>query len=349
MYNQGKPTYYPTQLGQQGAYNPISQQSAYQPANFSNIQSPYVPLKIQSNQADKIRQVDYQKVQPVHEVHHNERPLQVVTLDDMENKWKNKCFHLEYLVYELQVEIQKLKTQQAPIEQNIPKQDDNRLNELIQQNKLLSQRENQLIKDKQQLQDELQEWKNRYKNLEDLFTKQGNKDEEQRALKRQIADLQNQLSDLQLDNKKLGDLNVDLNNQLRDKDYQIQDLNRELDNMAAQADEFNEVQIKVTELSNEAETWKRYFQKKNEEYTRLNEEYSNLLAEHETLKNKEITPVTDTQVTKSVSRSAARQGTSTGPQQIQSSSYQQYQPSQPSQYGQQTQQQQPKPPSTRNK
>ncbi|CAD8195673.1 unnamed protein product [Paramecium pentaurelia] len=136
----------PTSMKQQ---NPINIQ------NPKNIRSTNQPQNIAQTQSPKTAQPQKQ----VQEFRHVERPLQVITADEIEAPWRLKCSALERQILELQIQIRK--DNGKIIEENVQEvQDDTKVKNLQNQKQELEKKisdDEEFIQQQRQKLEELQQ------------------------------------------------------------------------------------------------------------------------------------------------------------------------------------------------
>ncbi|CAD8200674.1 unnamed protein product [Paramecium pentaurelia] len=189
--------------------SPINVRPSYQQVNFQ-VAPPVQQVYVQQ------QPVTVQPQTQVQEFRHVERPLQVITVDEIEAPWRLKCATLERQILELQIQIRK--NNGTIVEETVQEvQDDTRVKNLELQKLELEQK----IHDDEQLMEELrirleelrqeyeiiitekvtyasnevETWMKKYANLEKNYAESNQK----------IADLKRQLAQVEAADKAMQD------------------------------------------------------------------------------------------------------------------------------------------------
>ncbi|CAD8151424.1 unnamed protein product [Paramecium pentaurelia] len=275
---------YPQQLQQYGSPKAVIP-SFQQTAQTQQLQTQLNERQqnIQGNRAD---------------VHHFERPLQVVPQEDIEQKWKEKCLRLEMHVYELQVEIQRLRLQNSS-GQITYIQDDTRINELMQANKEIRNQEQQMRIQNKQLLEDLESWKSRYKLLQESNSKSSGLDEEIRQLKKKINELSEDLAGSHEQIQQRDNEILNLKQLLHDKDNELDQLDARIRELEMMCENYSQSETQIISLQGEVELWKKKFKQVNEQNSDLAEKLTMAETQLEAIKKRQVTVTKETEVRKS--------------------------------------------------
>ncbi|CAK85171.1 unnamed protein product (macronuclear) [Paramecium tetraurelia] len=239
-----------------------------------------------------------QKPQEIHEVHHFERPIQVVNAEDMEYKYKFKIQQLEYMVYQLQVENQRIKIN-GYIEQPAPVESPSKVNELEKINKNLRILEDKQRTDIKQLKEELQQWKDRYGELQKQQSNQIGFNEELRQLKKSILQFEDENKDLQMHLRDKDQEILKLRSILNEKDDIIDQLNDQIQELQVFQENYSRVETTLVSLQGEVDVWRKKFKEKNEEASELSEKLIMAETSLEAMKKRQTTQVKEVNISKS--------------------------------------------------
>ncbi|CAK61686.1 unnamed protein product (macronuclear) [Paramecium tetraurelia] len=188
--------------------SPITVRPSYQQMNFQ-VAPPVQQVVVQ-------QPVTVQPQTQVQEFRHVERPLQVITVDEIEAPWRLKCATLERQILELQIQIRKnngtiveetvqeiqddtkvknLELQKLELEQKIH-DDEQFMNELRMRLEELRQEYEVIITEKvTYASNEVETWMKKYGNLEKSYAESNQK----------IADLKRQLAQVEAADKAMQD------------------------------------------------------------------------------------------------------------------------------------------------
>ncbi|CAD8049648.1 unnamed protein product [Paramecium sonneborni] len=288
-------------------YNPIQQQSLIQQYSSPKIAIPPVSARQITNTpivSQNITQSQQLLITPSvritapsqpnnAEVHHQERPLQVVTLDDMDSRWKTKCMQLEVYLFDLQQENLRLKGNAPQISYV---QDDSKINELINANKELKDQEKTLRSNNKQLQDELDQWKQRYKQLQESNSKNQGADDEIRLLKKKISSLTDDLKSSQEQNEFKDQEIRKLKLLMNDKDNELESLDQRIRELELQLESFSQSEQQIISLQGEVELWKKKFKQQNEINSDISEKLTMAETQLEALKKSKITVTKESEI-----------------------------------------------------
>ncbi|CAD8046364.1 unnamed protein product [Paramecium primaurelia] len=227
------------------------------------------------------------------EVHHQERPLQVVTLDDMDSRWKTKCMQLEVYLFDLQQENLRLRGNAPQISYV---QDDSKINELINTNKELKIQEQGLRQSNKQLQDELDQWKLRYKQLQESNSKNQGADDEIKLLKKKISSLTDDLKSSQEQNQFKDQEIRKLKLLMNDKDNELESLDQRIRELELQLESFSQSEQQIISLQGEVELWKKKFKQQNEINSDISEKLTMAETQLEALKKSKVTVTKESEI-----------------------------------------------------
>ncbi|CAD8133307.1 unnamed protein product [Paramecium octaurelia] len=264
---------------------------------------PIAILPHQSSSVSPIRVVQLstervQQPQEIHEVHHFERPIQVVAVEEMEYKYKFKIQQLEQMVYQLQVENQRIKINGAYLEQSIPIDNTNKIVELERINHNLRLSDDKLKVELKQIKEELSIWKDRYGQLQKQSSNQNGFNEELRQLKKQIMQLEEDNSDLQLHLRDKDQEILKLRTILNEKDDIIDQLNDQIQELQIIQENYSRVETTLISLQGEVDVWRKKFKEKNEEASELSEKLIMAETSLEAMKKRQVVQVKEVNVTK---------------------------------------------------
>ncbi|CAD8135679.1 unnamed protein product [Paramecium pentaurelia] len=257
-----------------------------------NHSSSVSPIRVVQLSTERV-----QKPQEIHEVHHFERPIQVVNVEEMEYKYKFKIQQLELKIYQLQVENQRIKIS-GYIEQSIPIENTTKLNELERINQNLRNLEEKLRIELKQLKEELQNWKDRYNELQRQQSNQNGFNEELRQLKKQISQLEEENKDLQINIKDKDQEILKLRSILNEKDDIIDQLNDQIQELQVIQENYSRVETTLISLQGEVDVWRKKFKEKNEEASELSEKLIMAETSLEAMKKRQTTQVKEINVSK---------------------------------------------------
>ncbi|CAD8053044.1 unnamed protein product [Paramecium sonneborni] len=264
-----------------------------QPINLKPHQSSSVsPIRLVQMSTERIQQP-----QEIHEVHHFERPIQVVTAEDMEYKYKFKISQLESTVYQLQVENQRIKIN-ASIQQSIPIENITKNNDFERINSDLRIKEEQFRIEIKQLKEEILNWKNRYSQLQQQSSNQNGFNEEIRQLKKTITQLQEDNQDLQSQLNNKGQEIMKVRTILNEKDDIIDQLNDQIQELQVVQENYSRVETTLISLQGEVDVWRKKFKEKNEEASELSEKLIMAETSLEAMKKRQTVQVKEVNVTK---------------------------------------------------
>ncbi|CAK73011.1 unnamed protein product (macronuclear) [Paramecium tetraurelia] len=240
-----------------------------------------------------------QQPHELNEVQYHEKPLQVVSAQDIENRYKQKLLLLEQLINRLQNENQRLKMN----EQNLKSMEYmNKIKELEVMVKNFEDQEDKLNNEIQQLKKELFQSKEVFTSLQKQIQNKNNNNEDIRKLKKQMQqyeidnkEMQNQISKKDTDILKLRSV-------LNEKENWIDQLNNQIKELQTVEENYSRVETTVISLQGEIDVWRRKFKEKNEEASELSEKLIMAEASLEALKKKQITQVKEINITKSNSK-----------------------------------------------
>ncbi|CAD8044838.1 unnamed protein product [Paramecium primaurelia] len=264
------------------------------PINILPHQSSSIsPIRVVQLSTERVQQP-----QEIHEVHHFERPIQVVAAEEMEYKYKFKIQQLESMIYQLQVENQRIKINGGYIEQSIPIDNTFKINELERINQNLRTQEEQQRIELKQLKEELQNWKDRYSQLQKQSSNQNGFNEELRQLKKQIFQLEEDNNDLQLHLRDKDQEILKLRTILNEKDDIIDQLNDQIQELQIIQENYSRVETTLISLQGEVDVWRKKFKEKNEEASELSEKLIMAETSLEAMKKRQIVQVKEVNVTK---------------------------------------------------
>ncbi|CAD8135542.1 unnamed protein product [Paramecium octaurelia] len=123
--------------------------------------------------------------QPIYqEIQHFDKPVKVVSRSDIEEPWRNKCQFLERQIYDLQQENIRLRQSNIASEKVTYFEDTGRVNQLMQE----IDRLNKTILD---LNQEIDQWRQRYQSLEAQLKTRQNVEMEIERMRRSVQDNEN--------------------------------------------------------------------------------------------------------------------------------------------------------------
>ncbi|CAD8080963.1 unnamed protein product [Paramecium sonneborni] len=294
---------YPLQIIQtQSTLSAIPQQTDRNSINTQFIAQVRHPCQTQSVSPIRVIQLSSEKIQQsqeINDVQCHEKPLQVVSVQDMEDKYKSKLLQLEQLINRLQIENQRLKIN----EQNLRSMDYMaRINQLEFMIKNFVVQEDGYKNEIQRLKQELSESK---ENLALLQKQQQNKNgnnEEVQKLKKQIQkyeiddkEMQNQLSSKDQDIIRLRSI-------LNEKENWIEQMNDQIQELQIVQENYSRVETTVISLQGEVDIWRKKFKEKNEEVSDLSEKLIMVETSLEALKKRQISQTKEVNITNSNSK-----------------------------------------------
>ncbi|CAD8162118.1 unnamed protein product [Paramecium pentaurelia] len=240
-----------------------------------------------------------QQVQEQNDIQRNEKPLQVVSIQDMENRYKQKLLQLEQLINRLQIENQRLKIN----EQNLKSMDYmTKINELELMVKNFVIQEDGLKNEIQRLKQELFEQKESFTLLQKQLQNKNGNNEEIKQLKKQIQQYEIDSKEMQ---KHLSNKDADiikLRNILNEKENWIDQLNDQIQELQIVQENYSRVETTVISLQGEVDVWRKKFKEKNEEASELSEKLIMAETSLEALKKRQITQIKEVNITKSNSK-----------------------------------------------
>ncbi|CAD8087476.1 unnamed protein product [Paramecium sonneborni] len=240
-----------------------------------------------------------QQPQQINEVQQHEKPLQVVSIQDMENRYKQKVLQLEQMINRLQIENQRLKIN----EQSLRSMDYMiKIGELELMIKNFVVQEEGYKNEIQRLNQELFECKENFAQLQkQLQNKNGNNEE--------VKQLKKQIQQYELDNKEmqnhLGNKDseiIKLRSILNEKENWIDQLNDQIQEFQQVQENYSRVETTVISLQSEVDVWRKKFKEKNEEASELSEKLIMAETSLEALKKRQISQIKEVNITKSNSK-----------------------------------------------
>ncbi|CAD8151543.1 unnamed protein product [Paramecium octaurelia] len=294
------PNYSIQRIQAQSTHSGIAPQTdRYNTQFIAKIQSACQPQSVSPVRVIQLSTDRSQQPQELSEVQYNEKPLQVVSAQDIENKYKQKLLLLEQLINRLQNENQRLKRN----EQNLKSMDYmSRIKELEVIIKNFEAQEDRLNNEILQLKQDLFQSKEGFTSLQkQILNKNGNNED--------IRKLKKQMQQYEIDNKEMlkhlskKDADISkLRSILNEKENWIDQLNSQIKELQTVEENYSRMEITVISLQGEIDVWRRKFKEKNEEASELSEKLIMAEASLEALKKRQITQVKEINITKSDSQ-----------------------------------------------
>ncbi|CAD8173066.1 unnamed protein product [Paramecium octaurelia] len=240
-----------------------------------------------------------QQTQDQNDVQRSEKPLLVVSLSDMENRYKQKLLQLEQLINRLEIENQRLRIS----EQNLRSMDYMaRINELELMVKNYEVQEDGLKNEIQRLKQELFQSKESFTLLQKQLQNKNGNNEEIRQLKKSIQQSEIDNKEMQKHLSTKDAEIIKLRNILNEKENWIDQLNDQIQDLQIVQENYSRVETTVISLQGEVEVWRRKFKEKNEEASELSEKLIMAETSLEALKKRQITQIKEVNITKSNSK-----------------------------------------------
>ncbi|CAD8067109.1 unnamed protein product [Paramecium primaurelia] len=294
------PTYSIQRIQTQSTHSAITPSTERNNSQYiAKIQPSYQQQSVSPIRVIQLSTERTQQVQEQNDIQRNEKPLQVVSIQDMENRYKQKLLQLEQLINRLQIENQRLKIN----EQNLKSMDYmTKINELELMVKNFVIQEDGLKNEIQRLKQELFEQKESFTLLQKQLQNKNGNNEEIKQLKKQIQqyEIDNKEMQKHLSNKD-ADI-IKLRNILNEKENWIDQLNDQIQELQIVQENYSRVETTVISLQGEVDVWRKKFKEKNEEASELSEKLIMAETSLEALKKRQITQIKEVNITKSNSK-----------------------------------------------